>query len=135
MKNVGPYIAIAMIAAAGHAWASAPLCGQPALGAEFSAPRDLAFPTFCAIPPAPKNTPSADAFKRAVVSERLAGAVIVRDTGPDTWTLAGTTDFLAGARREAEPPPPMNQLGERDTAAFVAKAKARAAPPAKPRRR
>jgi len=135
MKNVGRYFAILMIAAAGHAWASAPMCGQPVLGAEFAARGDLAFPTFCAIPPAPKNTPSAKAFKSAVVSERLAGAVLVRDTGPETWTLGGTTDFLANARREAEPPPPMTPLGERDTAAFVAKAKARAAPPPKPRRR
>ena len=137
MKNVGRYIAIVTISAGGHAWAAAPMCGQPgaASNPEFAAPRELAFPTFCAIPPSPKSVPSATAFKSAVVTTRLAGADVVRQTAPDTWSLGGSAGFIETARHEAEPPPPMTPPGASSTAAFVAASKAKAKPPPKPRHR
>jgi hypothetical protein len=144
MKSLGLFIATAAIAVCGQALAGTPTCARqqpapaeprPALGPEFAPPIHPAYPTFCSIPPAPTNIPAADAFKAEVVKTRLAGAVITRDTGPDTWTLAGTDEFLETGRREAEPPPPAGPVGPAETAAFLAEAKAKAEPPPKPRHR
>ncbi|HEY5289730.1 MAG TPA: hypothetical protein VIJ59_06825 [Caulobacteraceae bacterium] len=138
MKNVGRYIAIVTIGAAGSAWAAAPTCAppSPALNPEFAVPaQGLAFPSFCSIPPAPKHVRSAQAFRSAVVTTRLAGAAVVNQSAPDTFSLGDTTGFVGDARREALPPAPMTSPSEGDTEAFVAKSKARATPPARPRHR
>ena len=128
MKSFGPIIATAAIAFCGQSSAAAAVCAGPA-----AAPS--AYPSFCSIPPAPKNVRPAEAFRAQVVTTRLAGAVLVRDSSPETWSLAGTGDFTETARREAEPPPPPAALGPAATAAFLAKAKAKAEPPPKPRHR
>ncbi|HEY7901235.1 MAG TPA: hypothetical protein VIC25_08630 [Caulobacteraceae bacterium] len=130
MKTAGRYFAIATLVAA-----AAPAAGQPArcaqISAEFAAPRpsDLVWPDFCSIPPAPTDVRPATAFKDAVVRTRLAGADLVRESGPDTFSLSGTNAFLDEARREAAPPAPLTTPSGPDTAAFVAEAKARAKPP------
>ncbi|MGH7023920.1 MAG: hypothetical protein ACREEB_10060 [Caulobacteraceae bacterium] len=64
-----------------------------------------------------------------MLSTRLAGASVVRETAPSTFSLTGTTGFAKTARREATPPPPMTTASEANTEAFVAKAKAKAKPP------
>jgi hypothetical protein len=141
MKSLGLLIATAAIALGGPALAAAPTCAQqppparPVLGGEFAAPAHVVYPSFCSIPAAPTNVPTAEAFKGQVVRTRLAGAVVTRDTAPEAWTLAGTEDFLAAGRSEAAPPPPPAAVGPNETAAFIAAAKAAAAPPPKPRHR
>ena len=74
----------------------------------------------------------AEAFKAAVVDTRVEGARLVRRTAPDTFTLNATDDFLAQARRDATPPPPLTTPSDGDTAAFVKEMRARATPPPKP---
>ena len=90
-----------------------------------------AFPTFCSIPPIPRDVRSAAQYKAAVVDTRLAGRDLTRDSAESTFSLTGTDDFAAGARNEAAPPPPMDNP-EGDTAAFVDAAKKRATPPPRP---
>jgi len=136
MKSFGPVIATAAIALGGQTWAAAPTCAAgPAVGAEFAAPAHPTYPALCSIPPAPKNVRPAEAFRAQVVTTRLAGAVLTRDTASETWSVAGTSDFADTARREAEPPAAPAALGPAETSAFIADAKARAAPPPKPRHR
>ena len=113
---------------------------QPCAGAPSVLPPDLAsraeqaddYPTFCAIPATPTDVRDAAAFRREVVATRLAGARLVRMTAPETFSITGTDAFVAGARREAAPPPPITTPGEADTAAFVKASRARATPPPRP---
>jgi len=91
------------------------------------------FPTFCSIPAALKNVRTAAAFKAAVVQTRLAGAGLVRRTAPDTFTLGGTREFQARAEQEAAAPAPMPTPGGPDTQSFIEAARARAAPPERPK--
>ncbi len=87
-----------------------------------------AYPTFCEIPPVPTDLRSAAEFRRAVVQTRLAGARLVEETAPSTFSLAGTSAFAAAARAEAAPPPPFESdvIG---TDAFLRTARDRALPP------
>jgi hypothetical protein len=138
MKNFARYIAIATVISLGRAADAEPLIkcappAPPALAREFQPSGPLAYPTFCAIPPTPTNIPSAQTFKTEVVDTRLLGANLQARTAPDTWSLTGTEDFEAGAIRQATPPPPMTSPGDADTESFVAKSKAKATPPHKPR--
>jgi hypothetical protein len=138
MKNVGRYIAIVTIAAASGVWAATPVCAPPSpeLSPEFAVPaQGLAFPSFCSIPPAPKHVRSAQAFRSAVVTTRLAGVAVVNQSAPDTFTLGDTAGFAGAARSEAAPPPPMTNPSEGSTEAFVAKSRARATPPPRPHHR
>jgi len=100
---------------------------------EFAAPSTLAYPNFCDIPPKPTDVRPAAAFKTQVVRTRMAGAMVVRQTAPDTFTLSGTEGFAESAKREAAPPPPETAPMEGDTEAFVNQSKAKATPPRKPR--
>lgn len=139
MKNVGVYIAIVTIGVVGAASAAGrpQACGQSPAQDELTAPapRNLAFPNYCDIPPAPKSVPSAEAFKSEVVTVRLAGRALDTKTGPETWSLSGTEDFATAAKREVEPPPPMTTPEPGGTEAFVKKSQALATPPPKPRHR
>jgi hypothetical protein len=137
MKSLGPLIATAAVALSGQVWAATNICAQttPTTSAEFTPPAHPVYPSFCSIPLAPKNVRHADAFRAQVVTTRLAGAVLTRDTAPETWSLTGTNDFIDTGRREAEPPAPPAGVGPAETAAFLAEAKAKAAPPPKPRHR
>ena len=137
MKNVGVYIAIAAICAAGGAYAGNQTCspepGQDPLTAP--PPPNMPFPSFCDIPPAPKSVPSAAAFKTDVVRVRVAGRNLDVGSGPDTWSLGGTTEsFAAEAKREVEPPAPMTTPEPGGTEAFVEKSQAQTTPPPKHRR-
>lgn len=98
-----------------------------------STARPDAYPTFCSIPPIPADVRGAAAYKADVVATRLAGARLVRATGPDTFSISGTDDFAGGAKLRATPPPPITTPGQADTAAFEKASRARAAPPPRPR--
>jgi hypothetical protein len=131
--------AISLTAAGAHAWPAAPCAAPapeaaPAPSGEFApVPQaSLTYPTFCAIPPKPASVETAGAYKAQVVRTRQAGAWLVGQTAPDTFSLAGTAAFKEEAIHEAKPPPPMTAPGDENTAAFVAKAKAKATPPHKP---
>ena len=136
MKNVGVYIAIASICAAGGANAENQTCAQAPAEDPLTAPAPafMPYPNFCDIPPAPKSVPSAAAFKTDVVGVRIAGRTLDTRSGPDTWSLAGTETFAAHAKREVEPPPPMTTPEPGDTEAFVEKSQAQTTPPPRHRR-
>jgi hypothetical protein len=88
---------------------------------------DAAFPTFASIPKAPQDIRPDRQFGQAADQLELAGAELVRETAPGTWTLQGTDDFAAGARRDAGPdlPPPNPAEAE----AFARELRERATPP------
>ncbi|MBA3811117.1 MAG: hypothetical protein H0X27_05635 [Caulobacteraceae bacterium] len=113
--------------------AAADSCAADARGpSPDSASRLSDYPTFCSIPSAPTDVRGAAAFKAEVVATRMAGARLVRSTAPDTFSVAGTEAFAAGARADAAPPPPITTPSQSDTAAFVKASRARATPPARP---
>jgi hypothetical protein len=134
MRTPGRYITIVTFVAlanAGAAMAAPCAPAAPAAG-EFARPQTLAFPDFCDIPAKPTNVPTAQAFRIEVVRTRVAGAVIVSQSAPDTFTLSDTEGFADRAKEEAAPPPPMSAPGAADTEAFVNQSKAKATPPHKP---
>jgi hypothetical protein len=102
---------------------------SPQVAAEVA--RSHPYPSFCSIPPVPRNVRSAQAFKTAVVTTRVAGARLVRRTAPTTWTLENTPAFARTARSQAAPPPAVPTTGT--TQDFIAKMRAHATPPPKPR--
>jgi hypothetical protein len=133
MKTRGRYIIIVTFVAFAKAGAAlaAPCAPATTPADPFAAPSNLAYPNFCDIPPKPTDIRSAAAFKTQVVRTRVAGAVIVRRTAPETFTLSGTEGFAESAKREAAPPPP--EVATTDTEAFVKQSKAKATPPRKHR--
>ncbi len=133
MKTHGRYIIIATFVALAKAGAvlAAPCAPAAAAPDPFSAPSSLVYPNFCDIPPKPTDIRPAAAFKTQVVGTRVAGAVVVRQTAPETFTLSGTEGFAEGAKREAAPPPPQTAPIDADTEAFVKQSKAKATPPRK----
>jgi hypothetical protein len=125
-----------VVGLAGPAWAApAPACDEPSLPPDLVVKARTAqtYPTFCSIPPTPTGIRTGGEFKTAVVGVRVAGARLVEQTGPETFSLAGTEAFAAAAKRDAIPPPPMATPDEAPTEEFINKLKARAAPP--PRKR
>jgi len=136
MKNVGPIIAITSIALvlAPTIAAAAATCASAPPG-EFARPASLSYPSFCSIPPTPKNVRPVAAFKAAVVRTRVAGAVVLRQSGPETFSLSGTEAFAEGAKHEAAPPPVMTEPQAPGTEAFAAASRAKAAPPKRHHRR
>jgi hypothetical protein len=129
-----PVLLAAALAASSHGAAAEGSCVadasglSPQVAAEVARPHP--YPSFCSIPPLPRNVRSAQAFKTAVVTTRLAGARLVRRTAPTTWTLQNTPGFSRTARSQAAPPPPVPTSGT--TQDFIAKMRARATPPQKP---
>jgi hypothetical protein len=136
MKTRGRYIIIVTFVAfakAGAVLAAAPCAPAAAPADPFAAPSTLAYPNFCDIPPKPTDIRPAAAFKTQVVGTRVAGAVVVRQTAPETFTLSGTEGFADSAKSEAAPPPPQTAPIDADTEAFVKQSKAKATPPRKHR--
>jgi len=136
MKTVGRYIAIVTLFALGAPGTvvAAP-CGPAADQAGvFTTPANPAYPNFCDIPSKPTDIRSAQTYKAAVVRTRFAGGVLVRESGPDTFSLTGTDAFAESARQEGAPPPPVTTPGGLDTEAFAQSAKAKVTPPRRRRR-
>lgn len=91
-----------------------------------------AWPTFAAIPPVPKDVRPAGQYGRQAQAAEQARAELEQNTAPETWSLKGTEDFAAEARREAgnEAPP---STGD-EAAAFANAQRKRATPPPPPPR-
>jgi hypothetical protein len=134
MKTRGRYITIVTFVALAKVSAAlaAPCAPAAPTTGEFARPQTLAYPDFCNIPAKPTDIPTAQTFKTRVVRTRVAGAAIVRESAPDTFTLSDTVGFAERAKEEATPPPPMSASGGADTEAFVKQSKAKATPPHKP---
>lgn len=92
-----------------------------------------AYPTFCSIPPPLVGVRNAGAFKGAVMDTRIAGARLVSQTAPSTFSLGDTDDYAAAGRAEAAPPPPMTAPIETTAEDFAKAARDRARPPKRPR--
>jgi hypothetical protein len=121
------------IGVAALAAVAAPASGKAAAACADPTPNHtLSYPSFCSIPPAPTGVRDAAAFKAAIVDTRLDGARVFRQTGPETFTLNGTDEFLAEARRAATPPPPLTTPGD-SAEAFAKDLRARAKPPTPPK--
>jgi hypothetical protein len=113
----------------------APIDASSPIAAEASrmAHETKAFPTFAQIPPEPTDVRPVRAWGRAAKDVDLAGAKLIAETGPSTWTLDSTETFAATARRQAGAP----ASAESTTAATEAYAKElrkRATPPPPPKR-
>lgn len=133
MKKHGRYIIIVTFVAFAKAGVvlAAPCAPAAAAPDPFAASSNLAYPNFCDIPPKPSDVRPVAAFKTQVVGTRVAGAVVVRQTAPETFTLSGTEGFAESAKSEAAPPPPQTAPIDADTEAFVKQSKAKATPPRK----
>ena len=133
MKTPGRYIIIVTFVAFAKAGAvlAAPCAPAVAPIDPFAATASLSYPSFCDIPPKPTDIRPVAAFKIQVVRTRVAGAVVIRQTAPETFTLSGTEAFADSAKHEATPPPP--ETAPTDTEAFVKQSKAKATPPLKHR--
>ena len=93
---------------------------------------NAAYPTFAAIPPAPKDVRPHKQYGVAAAKVEKDAADLVAATADSTWTLNGTEAFAAQARVDAGPDLPPVQPG--NTEAFVRDQKARATPPPPPPR-
>lgn len=91
------------------------------------------YPTFADIPPVPADVRPLPAFGRAASDLQVAGAELVRDTAPSTWTLTGTDAFAGRARDIAGPEATGPDSTTAATEAFAKAQRARATPPPSPR--
>jgi len=89
------------------------------------------WPTFCEIPPTPRDLRGAQAFKAAVLNTRLVGRDVDVEAKAGPFSLSDTEDFAARARMDAAAPPPLTPTGAPDAAEFTDQARARPAPPAR----
>lgn len=85
------------------------------------------YPTFADIPKPPTDIRPLAQYGADARTVLAAGEALERATAPGTWTLEGTDDFAAKARRDAgpqiEPPKPG------DAEAFARELRERATPP------
>lgn len=85
------------------------------------------YPSFRDIPAVPNDLRPVGLYGREAEAVKLAGAQLIRDTAPETWTLQGSEAFASEARRDAGPEfaPPSAQ----DSDAFARELRERATPP------
>ncbi|WP_340645255.1 hypothetical protein [Phenylobacterium sp.] len=91
------------------------------------------YPTFADIPPVPTDVRPLPAFGRAATAVEVAGADLMRETAPGTWTLTGTEAFAGRARDLAGPEIAGAESTTAATEAFAKAQRARATPPPPPR--
>lgn len=91
------------------------------------------YPTFADIPSAPTDVRALPAFGRAANALEVAGADVIRETAPGTWTLTGTEAFAGRARDMAGPEITGAESTTAATEAFAKAQRARATPPPPPR--
>lgn len=93
------------------------------------------YPTFAGIPAVPTDLPTADAFKTEIRDQQAAGAALLRDTAPETWTLDASDAFAARAQSDAGAgdihPPTDAEIAESE--AFAKAMRDRARPPSRPK--
>jgi len=85
------------------------------------------YPSFSDIPKSPQDLRPVAAYGREADAIKLAGDKLVRETGPETWTLQNTEAFAARARRDSGPDIQPPQPGEAE--AFARELRERATPP------
>ena len=92
------------------------------------------WPTFQDIPAVPSDVRTPNQWRQSILSLKGAGAVVVRNSGPETFTLNNSAGFAAGVKAgldaRAAAPPTAAEIAE--SAAFVKAARARATPPPRP---
>lgn len=126
----GLIAAPAMAASPSAAGADVP----PAVSAAVAnAPQHQPYPTFKQVPPAPRDVRPVAAWKAAVLAVKKDGQVMAQQQAAQPWTLDRTDAFVAQARAEATPPPPITSASDPATDAMVAEMRARAKEP--PRKR
>jgi hypothetical protein len=131
MKALGVHFATSLVAAtllgAPQAWAAKPCPNQKAASVQ-------PWPSFCSIPPTPRDVRSPAAFEAAVMDIREAGRRLGEESAPDSFGLPlnGADAFAVSARQEAAAPPPINPLDVTEAEAFAREARAAAAPPSRP---
>jgi hypothetical protein len=88
-------------------------------------------PTFAEIPSIPTDIPSVQAYRKSVEAQQAAGAKLLRDTAPETFTLKDTETYAARTRAAGQAPDfgAPTEADRADTAAFVAAARGRASAP------
>ncbi|MBP7817728.1 MAG: hypothetical protein KA085_16530 [Phenylobacterium sp.] len=91
------------------------------------------YPTFASIPPVPSDVRALPAFGRAANELEAAGAELIAETAPGTWTLTGTEAFAGRARDIAGPGITGPESTTAATEAFAKAQRARATPPPPPR--
>lgn len=94
-----------------------------------NAPQHGRYPTFGQVPPAPKDVRPTRAWKTAVTAVLGDGKQLAEQSAAQPWTLAGTDDWVARARAEAAPPPPVTAASDPGLEAMVAQMRARAKEP------
>jgi hypothetical protein len=108
---------------------SAQASASPVPGAIGQAEKSTSRPTFAAIPSAPTDVRSFQAWRAAVADTKHVGVQTAAEAAAEPWTLSDTQGFADRARAEAAPPPPMTTPAEGDTNAFVREMIRRATPP------
>lgn len=89
---------------------------------------DAAYPTFAAVPPAPKGVRPHKQYGLAAAQIDKDAAALERATADDTWALPKNTEaYAAEARAAAGPDLPAASAA--DTEAFAAALRKRATPP------
>lgn len=91
---------------------------------------------FSDIPEIPKDVPTAEQVRAAVVAQQRAGDALTAATAPGTWELKDSEQFAAKARREAKAPAfeAPTDADRAATEAFARDARGRAsAPPSQPK--
>jgi hypothetical protein len=89
--------------------------------------QDTRFPKFSSIPNPPADVRPLAQYGRQANGILAAGQALETATAPGTWTLQGTEDFAAEARREAGPQYEPPAAG--DAEAFAKELRERATPP------
>lgn len=107
---------------------ASPVAGEVARIANSNRP----FPTFASIPAAPKDVRAPQEYGRQAQALDATRSDLERDTAPQTWSLTGTEDFAAQARRAAGSEAAPNGRGEAD--AFAKAQRKRATPPPPPQK-
>lgn len=85
------------------------------------------FPSFRNIPATPADLRPVGLYGREAEQVKLAGAALIRETEPETWTLQESESFAARAREAAGPELP--PAAPQDSEAFARALRERATPP------
>jgi len=105
---------------------NSPVAGEVARIANAGGP----YPTFAAIPPAPKDVRPPRRYGRQAQAIEQAREQLDQATAPETWSLQDTEAFAAKARAEAGLEPAPGPTGAAD--AFADTQRKRATPPPPP---
>lgn len=108
-----------------------PIAARAEAAARAKAPRRK----FSDIPAMPKDVPSADQVRAAVVAQERAGDALIKAVAPNTWELKDTEGYADKARRDVKAPAfeAPTDADRANTDAFARAARGRAsAPPSTP---